>query len=218
MLNELDQKLAAKGLKFVRYSDDVLIFTKRQTTARRVMKSISRYLTDQLGLVVNLDKSKIGRPTDIKFLSFGYVKIKSQWQAVPHPDFVEKFRLKLKNMTHQNLRLSLSDRNQKIKETIRGWIVYFRITEMKEVLMHLDNELKHLMRVTIWKEWVAQNRQIISLVKLGVSAEEAKDLAWNLEDDDQIANSKTLQRVLSDNRLKELGVPSIGEYYLRYQN
>jgi len=215
MLNELDQKLASKGLKFVRYADDVMIFTKRLSTAKRVMKFVSRYLTDQLDLVVNMDKSKISRPTEVKFLSFGYVKVKRQWQAVPHPESVNKFQRKLTDLMQQNLRLPLSDRNQKIKQTIQGWVVYFRSTEMKEMLMQLDKELKYRMRVTIWKGWVAQNRQIISLVKLGVSKKEAEELAWSLGDDDTIANSKKLQHILSDKKLKELGVPSIGEYYLR---
>ena len=56
MLNELDQKLEARKLKFVRYGDDVLIFTKKDKASKRAMILVSRYLSDELSLFVNMRK------------------------------------------------------------------------------------------------------------------------------------------------------------------
>ena len=200
----------------MRYGDDVLIFTRSSWTAKRMMKSVSRYLTGQLDLVVNMDKSQVRKPTEVKFLGFGYVKLKS-WRAIPHPESVKKFQRKMKDLTNHNLRLSLNERNEKLKQSIQGWVVYFRLADMKDELVQLDDELKFRMRVVIWKGWVAQNRQIVSLVKLGIPSQEAEGLAWSRKSDYLIGNSKTLQRALPDKRLKEMGIPSVVECYLRYR-
>ena len=130
---------------------------------------------------------------------------------------MEKFQRKVKDLTDYNLRLSLNVRNEKLKQSIQGWVIYFRMADMKDVLVKLDDELKFRMRVVIWKEWVAQNKQIISLVKLGVSSMEAEGLAWSRKGDYFIGNSKALKRALSDKMLKEMGVPSAVDYYLRYR-
>ena len=72
MLNELDKELESRGLNFVRYADDCNIYVKSEKAATRVMKSITDFIQRKLGLIVNATKSKVGRPTDIKFLGFGY--------------------------------------------------------------------------------------------------------------------------------------------------
>ncbi len=48
MLNELNKKLENRGLRFVRYTDDSLIFVKSEKAANRVMKSIVRFIEEKL--------------------------------------------------------------------------------------------------------------------------------------------------------------------------
>ncbi|MGJ7912033.1 reverse transcriptase domain-containing protein [Neobacillus sp. LXY-1] len=72
MLNELDKELDSRGLRFVRYADDSLIFVRSEKAANRVMKSIVRFIEEKLGLLVNVEKSKISHPKELKFLGFGY--------------------------------------------------------------------------------------------------------------------------------------------------
>lgn len=86
MLNELDQELEARGLNFVRYADDCLILVKSEKAANRGMKSMTKYLEETLGLKVNVTKSKVERPSRIKFLGFGFFwdKNADQFKAKPH--------------------------------------------------------------------------------------------------------------------------------------
>lgn len=86
MLNELDQELEARGLNFVRYADDCLILVKSEKAANRMMKSMTKYLEEILGLKVNVTKSKVERPSRIKFLGFGFFwdKNADQFKAKPH--------------------------------------------------------------------------------------------------------------------------------------
>ena len=72
MLNELDWELEARGLDFVRYADDCIIMVGSELAANRVMRSVTKFLEQKLGLKVNVTKSKVGRPKDIKYLGFGY--------------------------------------------------------------------------------------------------------------------------------------------------
>ena len=52
LLDDFDKELESRGLRFVRYADDFLVFTKTRQAARRVFASIERYLTRKLKLVV----------------------------------------------------------------------------------------------------------------------------------------------------------------------
>ena len=130
MLNELDQELEARGLRFVRYADDCNIYVKSEQAALRVMRSITDFIERKLGLKVNMQKSKVGRPTDIKFLGFGYFGREGKCQARPHPVSILKLKRKLKALTKRNWSISLDVRLQKLRWLIIGWVNYFRIAKM----------------------------------------------------------------------------------------
>ena len=74
MLNELDKELEKRSLNFVCYADDCLIMVRSEKVANRVMESITTFITKKLGLKVNVEKSKIVRPNQIKYLGFGFYK------------------------------------------------------------------------------------------------------------------------------------------------
>ena len=59
LLDDLDKELERRGLKFVRYADDFVIFVRSERSARRVFASVQRYLTQRLKLVVNEQKSSV---------------------------------------------------------------------------------------------------------------------------------------------------------------
>ena len=52
LLNDLDKELERRGLPFVRYADDFVIFTKTRRAAERVSNGVNRYLTKMLRVVV----------------------------------------------------------------------------------------------------------------------------------------------------------------------
>ena len=59
LLDDLVKELERRGLKFVRYADDFMIFVKSSRSAQRVFESVQRYLTQTLKLVVNQSKSRV---------------------------------------------------------------------------------------------------------------------------------------------------------------
>jgi group II intron reverse transcriptase/maturase len=70
LLDDLDKELERRGLPFVRYADDFVIFTKTRRAAERVFNGVNRYLTKALRLVVNLEKSRIVPADGVEFLGF----------------------------------------------------------------------------------------------------------------------------------------------------
>ncbi len=61
LLDDLDKELEKRGLPFVRYADDFIIFVKSEAAAHRLFGSVERYLQRTLKLVVNREKSCVRR-------------------------------------------------------------------------------------------------------------------------------------------------------------
>ena len=217
MLNELDKELESRELRFVRYADDALIFVKSEKAANRVMKSIVQFIEGKLGLIVNAEKSRIARPKDLKFLGFGYYydSKNKKYQVKPHQISVQKFERKLRHLTKRNWSIPLDYRIVKLKQVIVGWVNYFRIANMKKAMTRIDKKLRSRIRVIIWKQWKKPRKQIKSLVQLGIPEEEAKGLTYCRKGYRFIGQSKVVHRALSNKRLKQRGIPSALERYLK---
>ena len=56
MLTELDRELERRGLPFVHYADDCVIFIKSPRAAERVCESIAKFIEGKLFLSVNRKK------------------------------------------------------------------------------------------------------------------------------------------------------------------
>ena len=216
MLNELDKELEIRGLQFVRYADDALIFVKSEKAANRVMESIVKFIEKKLGLIVNVEKSKIARPIDLKFLGFGYYYDSNtkNYQVRPHPMSVQKFKRKLRQLTKRNWSIPLDYRILKLKQVIFGWVNYFRIANMKTAMSKTDMKLRSRIRVIIWKQWKIPRKQIKSLIQLGIPEEEAKGLTFCRKGYRYIGLSKVVHRAISNKRLKQRGIPSALDRYL----
>lgn len=217
MLNELDKELESRELRFVRYADDALIFVKSEKAANRVMKSTVKFIEGKLGLIVNAEKSRISRPKDLKFLGFGYYydSRNKRYQVKPHQISVQKFQRKLRHLTKRNWSIPLDQRIVKLKQVIVGWVNYFRIANMKKAMTRVDEKLRSRIRVIIWKQWKIPRKQIKSLIQLGIPEEEAKGLTYCRKGYRYIGLSKVVHRALSIKRLKQRGIPSALERYLK---
>ena len=71
VLDELDQEMARRGYRFVRYADDINIYVRSHRSGQRVMASITRFIERRLRLWVNAGKSTVARPEERHFLGLG---------------------------------------------------------------------------------------------------------------------------------------------------
>jgi len=92
LLDDLDKELEARGHRFVRYVDDLVILVKSRRAGRRVMAKVSRYLTQKLKLKVNREKSRVLKIEDLNYLGFTFrgIRIFVSQQALQ--DFKHRWR------------------------------------------------------------------------------------------------------------------------------
>ncbi len=217
MLNELDIELEKRGLNFVRYADDCLIMVKSEKAANRVMESITTFITRKLGLKVNVEKSKIARPNEIKYLGVGFYKRINQnvWRPKPHIKSVEKFKAKLRVILVRSKSISLKERLLRIKYLIYGWVNYFRIADMKIIMERTDQNIRRKLRVIIWKQWKKISKRYTILRKLGISHRDAYVTANSRRGYYHITHTRVLEQAISKERLNKRGLVNSLDHYLK---
>ena len=215
MLNELDKELEARKLRFVRYADDCVITVGSSAAANRVMHTITDWIERKLGLKVNMTKTKVTRPSGLKYLGFGFWKDSKdgQWKARPHQDAVSKFKRKLKELTRRSWSIPMDLRIQKLNEVIRGWINYFKIGGMKQKLKAIDERLRTRMRIVIWKQWKTGEKRYWGLRKLGAPEWMARQSAGFGNHYQAVAKTTGLH-LINKEILAKRGLLSCLDYYL----
>ena len=213
MLNELDKELEARRLHFVRYADDCVIAVGSSAAANRVMHTITKWIEKKLGLKVNAKKTKVTKPSKLKYLGFGLWKGTEGWKARPHGDSITKFKRKLKQLTKRSWSVSMDYRIERLNQVIRGWINYFRIGSMKQVLARIDEHLRTRIRIVIWKQWKKGSKRYWGLRKLGAPEWMAKQ-SVGFGDHYQAVAKTTGLHLISKEILARRGLLSCVDYYL----
>ena len=216
MLNELDKELEKRGLKYTRYADDCVIVVQSEKAANRVMESITKFIEKKLGLKVNIEKSKVARPNQIKYLGYGFYYSKSgKIKPKPHLKSIQKFKRKLKQLTKRNWSISLKDRLIKLNQVIRGWINYYKIADMRRYMQEITSHLSRRIRCIIWKQWKTASHRNECLLKLGISKEKAKRTANSRASYWHNSMSIVLHVAISNDRLRQKGLVLPVDYYLK---
>lgn len=154
-LDKLDKELEQRGLRFTRYADDTMIFTKSEMAANRVMKSITDWIERKLFLKVNATKTKVVRPTRSKYLGFTFLKNGREWKVRPTTEKKKKLRQKVSEYLKRNKAIArpLAETIKRVNEIVRGWINYFRIGMMKQFMEEFGAWVRHKIRVIVIKQW-----------------------------------------------------------------
>ena len=219
MLNELDKELMKRGLRFVRYADDCNIYVRSIRAGQRVMKGITSFIENKLFLKVNQSKSKVDSYKTIKFLGFGYYynPRSKQIRVKVHQKSIKRLKDKLKVLTSRSWSVKLKYRLFKLKQVIVGWVNYYRLADMKSLMIKMDSFLRRRIRACIWKAWkliskrFSALKQLIRIFKLNKTTEDAWALANTRKG---IAHtSKSLNGFITTKALAIKGLVSMKEYY-----
>ena len=215
MLNELDKEMEQRGLNFVRYADDCIIMVGSEMSAKRVMRNLTKFIEEKLGLKVNTTKSKVDRPKGLKYLGFGfyYDNKAHQLKAKPHAKSVAKFKARMKQITCRSWGVGNDYKVRKLNELIRGWINYFKIGSMKTLCAKLDSNIRYRMRMCIWKHWKTPQNRAKNLMKLDVPRWAAFKIAYCGDRYARLAHNGWVQKAISNKRLASFGLVSMLDYY-----
>ena len=175
-LNEFDWEMYSRGIKMVRYADDIVVFAKSKRAAECLLESCRKYLEGKLKLKMNAEKSKvisIFARKEFKFLGFCLGKNGNGIYIRAHRKSLNKAKEKLKLLTKRNRGRNIRRVMQEVKVFIRGWIGYFRVAEMKRILTSWDEWFRRRFRMYIWKQWKKPRTKVVNLRKLGIPADKA---------------------------------------------
>lgn len=215
VLDELDKELEARGLRFTRYADDCIILVGSAKAADRVMENVSKFIEKKLGLKVNMTKSKVSKPNEIKFLGFGFYKEKHTqiYKAKPHEKSIQQLKAKLRRLTLRSWSVSMSYRLLKIRQLIVGWINYYRIGNFKMICKSIDENTRFRLRMCMWKQWKKPEKREKELVKLGIPKQKAYEWSNSRKGYARVANSFIMCTSVTNEYLKKTGLTSMSVLY-----
>jgi len=178
ILDDLDKELDRRGHCYCRYADDCNVYVGSKRSGDRVMESISRFLERRLRLQVNRKKSAVDRPWKRVFLGFSLT-----WHKVPRirvaPVSVLRFKSNLKRILRCGTGHNLQKFVEAIASILRGWINYFRLSEVKGIFEELDSWIRRRVRCIIWRQWKRSHTRGKNLMKRGLSEEQSWRSATN---------------------------------------
>jgi RNA-directed DNA polymerase len=210
VLDTLDRELERRGHRYVRYADDCNIYVRSERAGQRVMKSVTSFITGQLKLKVNENKSAVARPQERKFLGFSFTDGPEVKRAIA-PKALDRFKDRIRAITRQAKGISMESTVEQLARYMVGWRGYFGFCETPEVLIYLTRWVRLRLRCAFWRQWKTPRRRRAALLQLGVRPQLAANTAGSGRGPWYLARSKALSVGLSNAYLRSLGLPSLFE-------
>lgn len=212
MLNELDKELERRGHKFVRFADDCMIFCKSRRSAERTLENIIPYIEKKLFLRVNREKTVTAHISKVKYLGYGFYRYKGQCRFKVHNKSVQKMKNKIRELTKRNNGWSNQKRIKKFNDAMRGWINYFKMADMKKLMVETDEWARRKIRAVYWKQWKKVRTRYRMISKFGIPK-------WRVH---EMANCRKgiwcaammLNAVLTIKEIANLGYISMVDYFM----
>jgi len=207
VLNEMDQELEGRGLTYCRWADDSVILLKSERAAQRVMDGMIKYLEGVLNLPVNKEKSKVAKFKDITFLGIRIAgkKIRISKKAM------KKFKRRVKELTKRNNPLSMYQIIKRLSRYLRGWISYFRIQEMSNILSEIDVWIRNRLRIMQLRKWKKPRKFQRIMIKAGFNPKEALKTWVNMKSWRSIYRKEVVM-VLRLDWFRELGLTFLEDF------
>lgn len=158
VLDELDKELEKRGHSFIRYADDISIYVSSHEAGKRVKATISNYLTRNLKLQVNEDKSKVSEVSKAEIL--GHTILYDGTIVVSHPSRM-RLRDTVKEITRRNRGVSFATVIAELNTKLRGWFEYFKHSKSKSLFQSLDSWIRRKLRCYRMK----QTKRVIGLFR-----------------------------------------------------
>ena len=215
-LNKYDQEMTRRGVKVIRYADDIVILAKSKRAGERLLESSKRYLEGKLKLKLNTEKSKVVSVYAIrnfKFLGFALGKGKNGIYIRAHAKSLKKAKQKLKELTSRSQGRNVRIVMRNVKVYIRGWLGYFGIASMKTTMQEWDGWLRRRIRMYIWKQWKKPKARVGNLMKLGMPRWKAYRNGNSRKGYWAVAGSGILTLTVTNERLAQAGYCSILDLY-----
>jgi RNA-directed DNA polymerase len=216
LLDDLDKELDRRGHRFCRYADDVNVYVGSRRAGQRVLDSIERFLDRQLRLQVNRQKSAVDRPWKRKFLGYSMT-----WHKRPRlkvaPSSGQRLKEALKKALRQGRGRNLGKFVEELTPTLRGWVNYFRLSEVKGLFEELDGWIRRKLRCIIWRQWKRSYARAKGLMKRGLAESRAWESAANGRGPWWNSGASHMNQAFPKTFFDRLGLVSLLDSVLKFQ-
>ena len=176
VLDELDQELQRRGLRFCRYADDINVYVRSDRAGQRVMNSLSRFITRRMRLRVNSTKSKVAPAWECEFLGFTISRGSARKRTIG-PKALHRFKDRIREITRRSRGVSIERVVADLTRYMRGWYGYYGFVDARYVLRDLDSWVRRRLRCFIWKQWKTFRRRRRGLMERGIPEAPASQTA-----------------------------------------
>ncbi|HXK36895.1 MAG TPA: group II intron reverse transcriptase/maturase [Candidatus Paceibacterota bacterium] len=171
VLSELDEELARRGHRFVRYADDCNIYVRSERAGQRVKESVSLYISRRLRLKVNESKSAVARPETRHFLGYRLQAVAGGRVEVLLSERSEKrLREHIRELTPRSRGQALKATITEVNAYLRGWFGHFRVCTpgIEWSIQRADAHIRRRLRAIVLKHWKTKRTIVRRLIRLGV--------------------------------------------------
>ena len=211
LLDELDKELERRGLQFVRYADDFVIFVRSECSAQRVFASVQRFLTRHLKLVVNEQKSSVRPARGCEYLGFTFVGKRVTIKVAPKK--LKAFTRRVKELTGRSRGISMKRRLTDLNAYVRGWMGYFGLARQFDKFVALDGWIRRRVRMCYWKQWRYARTKVRHLRQLGVNLDWAIKHAISRKGYWRMSRTPAVRTAMSTKWLEKQGLLSLKQLW-----
>lgn len=216
LLDDLDKELERRGHAFCRYADDCNIYVRTCRSGERVMSSVSRYLQTRLKLQVNAAKSAVDRPWNRKFLGYSMTFHKQPRLKVA-PAVVARLKDSVREECRKGRGRSLQTVIDALSLKLRGWVNYFKLSEVKNVFEELDGWLRRRLRLILWRQWKRWHTRAKELMQRGLSEARSWKSATNGYGPWWNSGASHMNEAFPKKYFDKLGLVSLLDHYQKLQ-
>jgi RNA-directed DNA polymerase len=214
LLDDFDKELERRGHRFVRYADDSNTYVRSEEAGLRVMESLVRFLETKLRLKVNRSKSAVARPWKRKFLGYSVTSQRKPRLKIA-PESVQRLKAKLRPIFRRARGAAINRSAKDLGPKLRGWINYYRLTQVTGPLEELDAWLRRKFRVAIWRHWKTPRTRFHKLVDRGVNRNKAARAAWGRDGPWGSAAGSAMNFAVPNSALQSIGLLSLVDLHRR---
>ena len=100
-----------------------------------------------------------------------------------------------------------------IKRLVRGWVNYFKLADMKQILQEIDTWMRRRIHMVYWKQWKRIRTRFKMLQKCGIDKGKAWEFANTRKGYWRIAKSPILHLAIRTEQLSRKGYLFFSDYY-----
>lgn len=204
-LNKFDQKMKSKGIRIVRFADDILVFAKDKKTAGDYKAYATKILEEELELTVNKEKTKLTSVYEgVGFLGF---IIYEKYLGI-NPKRIKRFKDKIRTKTVRNTGRRIEHIIKDLNPVLRGWINYYRVANIKSYIKELMKWIRRRLRMIKLRQWKSYKAMHKEMRKQGIKGNGKKMTVTKWKN----SNIHIVHMLLPNKLFKDLGLVDLTNY------